>query len=191
MQKIICKKVYDTEKSTLIHKRTYGVFGDADGYEESLYQSADGYYFLYVNGGTESKPLVGIVLPGEFISIEHSSEGYTAGFAATSSDDCIFRTWEERVANDSTVEFWEKMICRTLGAKMSFDHIKSEKTLLKGNAAVKITAKVTTSGGLQSYLAVIAIDDCWGSDKLQIVEFFGPEEAYAKHEKEVLDSLQK
>ena len=55
MQKIICKKVYDTEKSTLIHKRTFGAFGDADGYEESLYQTADGYYFLYVNGGEKSK----------------------------------------------------------------------------------------------------------------------------------------
>ena len=55
MQKIICKKVYDTEKSTLIHKRTFGAFGDANGYEESLYQTADGYYFLYVNGGEKSK----------------------------------------------------------------------------------------------------------------------------------------
>ena len=55
MQKIICKKVYDTEKSHLIHKRTFGAFGDPTGYEESLYQTADGYYFLYVNGGENSK----------------------------------------------------------------------------------------------------------------------------------------
>ena len=55
MQKIICKKVYDTEKSTLIRKWTFGAFGDANGYEESLYQTESGHFFLYTNGGAESK----------------------------------------------------------------------------------------------------------------------------------------
>ncbi len=55
MKKIICKVEYDTEKSELIKKVTSGAFGDADGYEESLYQTANGKYFLYVNGGAESK----------------------------------------------------------------------------------------------------------------------------------------
>ncbi len=55
MQKIICKKVYDTETSTLIKKVTFGNFGDPDGYEESLYQTEGGLFFLYVNGGESSK----------------------------------------------------------------------------------------------------------------------------------------
>ncbi len=55
MQKIICKKVYDTETSTLIKKVTCGEFGCPKGYEESLYQTADGLFFLYTNGGAESK----------------------------------------------------------------------------------------------------------------------------------------
>lgn len=55
MKKIICKKEYDTENATLINKRTFGAFGDPTGYEESLYQTADGYYFLFVNGGADSK----------------------------------------------------------------------------------------------------------------------------------------
>lgn len=55
MQKIICKKVYDTETSTLIKKVTYGAFGCPDGWEESLYQTESGNYFLYTNGGAESK----------------------------------------------------------------------------------------------------------------------------------------
>ena len=55
MQKIICKKVYDTETATLIKKATYGYFGDPAGYEESLYQTESGLFFLYVNGGAESK----------------------------------------------------------------------------------------------------------------------------------------
>ena len=54
MQKIICKKLYDTDVSQIVKKVTYGVFGDADGYEESLYITADGSYFLYENGGDAS-----------------------------------------------------------------------------------------------------------------------------------------
>lgn len=54
MKKIICKVEYDTEASEIIKKNTVGNFGDADGYEETLYKTADGKYFLYVNGGAES-----------------------------------------------------------------------------------------------------------------------------------------
>ena len=55
MKKMICKKVYETETAELIKKQTVGQFGDPAGYEESLYKTADGYYFLYVNGGADSK----------------------------------------------------------------------------------------------------------------------------------------
>lgn len=54
MKKIICKVEYDTETATLIKKHTYGAFGDSDGYEESLYVTESGKYFLYVNGGADS-----------------------------------------------------------------------------------------------------------------------------------------
>ena len=54
MKKVICKVEYDTAASTLIEKRTFGAFGDPKGYEESLYCTADGKFFLYVNGGAES-----------------------------------------------------------------------------------------------------------------------------------------
>ncbi len=54
MKKIICKVTYDTEASELIVKKTSGEFGDPAGYEESLYKTADGKFFLYVNGGAES-----------------------------------------------------------------------------------------------------------------------------------------
>lgn len=55
MKKTICKVEYDTETSELIAKNTFGVFGDEDGYEESLYMTKDGKYFLYTNGGKKSK----------------------------------------------------------------------------------------------------------------------------------------
>ena len=55
MQKTICRKTYDTAASTLIQKHTVGEWGDAEGYEESLYVTESGNYFLYVNGGAESK----------------------------------------------------------------------------------------------------------------------------------------
>ena len=47
--------MYDTETSTLIKKVTFGEFGSPDGYEESLYQTESGHFFLYTNGGAESK----------------------------------------------------------------------------------------------------------------------------------------
>lgn len=54
MKKIICKREYDTETATLVRKHTAGIFGDPAGYEETLYQTPDGYYFLYVCGGAQS-----------------------------------------------------------------------------------------------------------------------------------------
>lgn len=54
MKKIICKKEYDTEVATVIKKVTFGNFGESDGYEEILYQTPDGFYFVYVNGGEDS-----------------------------------------------------------------------------------------------------------------------------------------
>ena len=54
MKKIISKREYDTSKSELIKKVTVGTFGDPAGYEETLYKTEKGYFFLYVNGGEES-----------------------------------------------------------------------------------------------------------------------------------------
>ena len=55
MKKTVCKKVYDTETATVVKKVTSGNFGDPAGYEETLYVTQDGFYFLYTNGGAESK----------------------------------------------------------------------------------------------------------------------------------------
>ena len=54
MQKIICKKLYDTDTAQLIFKKTEGILGDPAGYEEVLYRMPEGGYFLYVNGGEAS-----------------------------------------------------------------------------------------------------------------------------------------
>ena len=55
MKKVICKVEYDTELSTVVEKRTYGEWGDPAGYEETLYVTEGGKYFLYTAGGAESK----------------------------------------------------------------------------------------------------------------------------------------
>ena len=54
MKKIICKVEYDTESSELIAKKAVGEFGDPAGYEEILFQTPGGLYFLYFNGGEAS-----------------------------------------------------------------------------------------------------------------------------------------
>ena len=61
MKKIICGTEYDTAASTIVKKVTNGYSGDPCGYEETLYVTADGKYFLYTNGGADSKyPTEGI-----------------------------------------------------------------------------------------------------------------------------------
>ena len=55
MKKTICGVEYDTTLSTVVKKVTEGYFGDPAGYEETLYVTEDGKYFLYTNGGEESK----------------------------------------------------------------------------------------------------------------------------------------
>jgi len=54
MKKIIRKKEYDTETATLVKKYIVGELGDPAGYEEDLYQTAEGSYFLHVGGGETS-----------------------------------------------------------------------------------------------------------------------------------------
>lgn len=54
MLKNICGKTYDTENATIIKRKSVGLFGEPTGYEEVLYQTETGFYFLYVNGGKES-----------------------------------------------------------------------------------------------------------------------------------------
>ena len=55
MKKIISKKVYDTETATLVQKYTSGSLGDPAGYEEDLFQTPEGLYFVYGVGGETSK----------------------------------------------------------------------------------------------------------------------------------------
>lgn len=54
MKKIICKVEYDTATSEIVKKVTCGEIGDPTGYEETLYKTESGKFFLYVNGGAES-----------------------------------------------------------------------------------------------------------------------------------------
>ena len=54
MKKIICKKEYDTETSSVVKKCIYGFYGDPAGYEEILFQTPDGLYFIYGRGGENS-----------------------------------------------------------------------------------------------------------------------------------------
>ena len=54
MKKTICKVDYDTEASELLGKVTVGSIGDPAGYEECLFKTEGGKYFLYTNGGEQS-----------------------------------------------------------------------------------------------------------------------------------------
>jgi hypothetical protein len=45
---------YDTETAELIRRFASGSWGDPAGYEESLYKTPGGKYFVYTNGGADS-----------------------------------------------------------------------------------------------------------------------------------------
>ncbi len=45
---------YDTEQATELGTRAFGVFGDPAGYEETLYQTKQGLYFVAGKGGENS-----------------------------------------------------------------------------------------------------------------------------------------
>lgn len=55
MRKDIDGVTYDTSHSTLDKKFTYGTPGDPAGYEETLYITSGGRYFIYTNGGAQSR----------------------------------------------------------------------------------------------------------------------------------------
>ena len=55
MRKVIDGVTYDTQSATIDKKFTYGAPGDATGYEETLYITFDGKYFIYTFGGAQSK----------------------------------------------------------------------------------------------------------------------------------------
>ena len=55
MRKTIAGVEYNTESSEFVAKRTEGNVGDVSGFEECLFKTADGRYFLYANGGERSK----------------------------------------------------------------------------------------------------------------------------------------
>lgn len=54
MQRTIRGKVYDTETAQLITRHANGQYGDPAGYEERLYLTPEGFYFLYGLGGEAS-----------------------------------------------------------------------------------------------------------------------------------------
>lgn len=47
-------KTFDTDTATVVKKVCFGEVGDPAGYETTMYQTPDGDYFLYTNGGEES-----------------------------------------------------------------------------------------------------------------------------------------
>ncbi len=55
MKKTIARKVYNTDTATEIKRNSVSYFGDPAGYEEILYKTAKGAYFVYGVGGPESK----------------------------------------------------------------------------------------------------------------------------------------
>ncbi len=63
MYRKIGKASYDTTTASIVKKNTFSYYGDPKGYEETLYITPKGHYFLYVNGGTESPYTKEVIKP--------------------------------------------------------------------------------------------------------------------------------
>lgn len=71
MLKKIDEIIYNTDSSTIDKKFTYGKPGDADGYEETLYITEEGKYFIYTYGGSKSKYPTENITPIEREDVRH------------------------------------------------------------------------------------------------------------------------
>ena len=140
--------------------------------------------------GTRDEPLFGLDLPDDFVRIEIGLI-QSQTFAAATSDDCILRTWEADVPDGSTLEFWQTVVCRYLSARKKYTDIKCVPVKFDGSDAVKITAQQTTVSGIARYMAIVSVERAIGDDELRFVEFFGPEDAFEKHEKTVSAAILK
>lgn len=70
MKVTINKRLYDTERSKLIHHRSYRYYGDPAGYEEKIFQELSGQYFLQGIGGKRSpypEPIIRLMKKSEVI----------------------------------------------------------------------------------------------------------------------------
>ena len=54
MKKIIKGRIYDTDKAKQLNFKYAGEYGDAGGYEERLYLTKSGQYFIFGTGGSDS-----------------------------------------------------------------------------------------------------------------------------------------
>jgi len=63
MKRIINRKTYNTDTGIKVGAFAAGAFGDADGYEEILYKTPRGDYFLYGVGGDKSKYINPAITP--------------------------------------------------------------------------------------------------------------------------------
>ncbi len=54
MRKISGKQILDTQTDAILKKTTVGSYGDPTGYEETLFLSDGGVYYIYTSGGEES-----------------------------------------------------------------------------------------------------------------------------------------
>lgn len=55
MKKVINKITYNTDTAELLNSKSTGHFGEESGYEEKLYVTKKGAYFLHCIGGPNSK----------------------------------------------------------------------------------------------------------------------------------------
>ena len=114
MKKIICKKEYDTEKSEIVKKCTFGYFGSPDGYEETLYVTESGNYVIEISArgysaqnpyapADQKKPIVikvSVTAEGKIIDCLTVSQSESKNFGDACADEKFYGQFDGKTETD-------------------------------------------------------------------------------------------
>lgn len=95
MKRIVNGKRYDTDKADLVAEASHGTPGDFSFYEESLYHTRRGAWFVYGEGG-----------PSSPYSQQVGSGSRGAGSAVVPLEDTEAMRWLEKEGYTSDLEEW-------------------------------------------------------------------------------------
>ncbi len=134
--------------------------------------------FINYQGGRMDEIFCSFNLPQNFVPYTSKYNGNSESFSAITADDCVLAINEYEIDDNSSFEFWTKLIEKSLKVFHACSEIKVEKV----GDAIEITAITNKKGVTDSYYMYAWIEDSfWCGKKLRTVELFGEKEVFNKY----------
>lgn len=132
--------------------------------------------FICYQGGQLKEIFDSFELPETFVPYFSKYNLNDDSFNAITADNCILAINKYAVSDDSSFDFWAKLIERSLKVLHSCSDIKVEKI---GDDKVEITAVTNKRGYTDSYFMCVWLEDSfWHGKQLCTVEFFGEKKVF-------------